>query len=365
MELLAASVDHALRTLRPTSSVALGRSQRHLPWFLPLAAARTAWRLARRDVEWVVCGDPVVLTALRPVLSARRVKVAVVVHGLDLVFPSRPYRTLARRALRRADRVLAISAATREEAFRLGVDAGRLVDLHPGLPHPPPTDREAGGRALRRRLGLAESSFLVTTVGRLVPRKGVRFLVTEVLPALPGDVHYLVAGEGPEAEPIRRAAAATGVSDRVHLLGRVSDADRDRLFDGTDVVVMPNLPRSGDMEGFGLVALEAALRGAPVVAARIDGLEDALLGGASGWLCGPGDANEWLERLRTLIASGGELRRHGAWFGEEARRNFSPHRMRSELSAALAPEEVELTIDLRTGGPRRGALGLSPVGSKS
>jgi glycosyltransferase involved in cell wall biosynthesis len=366
MELLAASVDQELRGLRPTHSVTLGRSQRHLSWFLPMAGARTAWRLARRDVEWVVCGDPVVLTALRPALSAARVKVAVVVHGLDLVFPNRPYRALIRRALARADRVLTISAATRKEALRLGISAEKLVDLHPGLPHPPATDREAAGRVLRQRLGLVESSFLVSTVGRLVPRKGVRFFVTDVLPALPRGVHYLVAGEGPEEELIRRAAATAGVADRVHLLGRVSDADRDALFDGTDAVVMPNLPRPGDMEGFGLVALEAALRAAPVLAARIDGLEDALLGGMTGWLCRPGDADDWIDRVRTLVASDrDELRRLGSWFSEEARRNFSPRRMRSELSAALVRTDVEVLVDLRADRPQRAAMGLSPAGSKS
>jgi len=366
MELLAESLDHALRSLRPTHSVTLSRSQRHLPWFLPVAGARTAWRLARRDVEWVVCGDPIVLTALQPALSAARVKVAVVVHGLDLVFPSRPYRAVTRRALAQVDRVLAISAATRNEALRLGVSAEKLVDLHPGLPHPPPTDRETAGRVLRQRLGLVGSTFLISTVGRLVPRKGVRFFVSDVLPALPRHVHYLVAGEGPEAEPIRRAAAAAGVTDRVHLLGRVPDADRDALFDGTDAVVMPNLSRPGDMEGFGLVALEAALRGAPVLAARIDGLEDALLGGMTGWLCTPGDEDDWIDRVRTLVETEpDELRRRGSWFSEEARRNFSPHRMRSELSAALATEEVEVTVAPRVDRARRGDVRLSPAGSRS
>jgi phosphatidyl-myo-inositol dimannoside synthase len=343
-------VEQALRELGPVRSVALGRSQLHLPWFLPVAAGRTAWRLAGGEVGWVVCGDPVVLAALAPVLDRGSAKVAVIVHGLDLVFPSALYQRVVRRALGRVDRVLAISAATADEAARLGVDASKLTSLHPGLPHPPPADRVDAGQELRARFDLPPSSFLVTTVGRLVPRKGVRFFVSEVLPGLPAAVHYLVAGEGPEREPIAEAAAAAGVADRVHLLGRVGDQLRDALFDGSDVVVVPNLPRSGDMEGFGLVALEAALRGAPVVAARIDGLEHALLGARTGWLCGPGD--EWRARITSLVeAEPTMLREMGLRFREAAQRQYSPARMQTELAAALeiapaAPEEDGVVIDL-------------------
>jgi glycosyltransferase involved in cell wall biosynthesis len=347
MELLAASVHEALQGLRPTRSIALGRSQRHLPWFLPVAAARTAWSLGHRDVDWVVCGDPVVLTALSPVLRVSEAKVAAIVHGLDLVFPSALYRRVTRHALRRADRVLAISAATADKAVRLGVEPSKLTTLHPGLPHPPAGDRAAAGHQLRGLFGLPPDSFVVATVGRLVPRKGVRFFVSEVLPNLPDTVHYLVAGEGPERGPIERAAAAAGVSDRVHLLGRVSDALRDAVFDGTDVVSMPNLSRPGDMEGFGLVALEAALRGAPVVAARIDGLEHALNGGTTGWLCAPNDPSDWLARLRPLVdGDRNRLRQDGERFRRAAQRQFSPERMRADLAAALTLDPLHSGLDV-------------------
>jgi phosphatidyl-myo-inositol dimannoside synthase len=232
------------------------------------------------------------------------------------------------------------------------VDPSRLTSLHPGLPHPGLEDRVAAGQDLRMRFELPPSSFLVTTVGRLVPRKGVRFFVSEVLPELPGHVHYLVAGEGPEREPIVQAAEAAGVTERVHLLGRVPDPVRDALFDGSDVVVVPNLPRAGDMEGFGLVALEAALRGAPVVAARIDGLEHALIGGLTGWLCCPNDAGDWLARLRPLVDEDrATLQELGERFRAAAQRQFSPARMQSELAAALALEPVvhddeDVIIDL-------------------
>jgi glycosyltransferase involved in cell wall biosynthesis len=249
----------------------------------------------------------------------------------------------------------------------LGVDPSKLTSLHPGLPHPALEDRGAAGRDLRRRFDLPPPSFLIATVGRLVPRKGVRFFVSEVLPGLPSHVHYLVAGEGPEREPIERAAADAGVVDRVHLLGRVPDAVRDALFDGTDVVVVPNLPRSGDMEGFGLVALEAALRGAPVVAARIDGLEHALLGGSTGWLCTPGDAADWLSRLGQLVESEPRtLCEMGSRFREVARRQYSPARMQTELAAALTldprPREIDVVVDLRDHLPAWDDAGVRLLG---
>lgn len=336
MELLSALVDGALRRRRPTSSIVLGRRQRHLVWFLPWAAAGTAWRLARGGVEWVVCGDALVLVALWPILGLRRPKVAVVVHGLDLVLPNRLYRSLLMRALRRADRVIANSASTEREAAAMGVEPSRLAIIHPGLPVTAIGDRTAARDLILTRFGVPLSAFLVVTVGRLVRRKGVRWFVGEVVPRLPAHVRYLVAGTGPEVEPIRTAMTAAGVAARVSLLGEVSEPVRDALLDGADAFVVPNIAVPGDIEGFGLVAVEAAMRGAPVLASRLEGLEDAVVDGITGWLCPPGEAEAFAGRLRWLMAQEPTDREATAdRFRVEAERRFSASRMEDDLAAVL------------------------------
>lgn len=249
MESLALLVGDALERMGPTTRITLGRSQHHLPWFLPWAALRTAVSVTTRNVDRVVCGDPVVLVALLPVLWIRRPQVAVVVHGLDLVYPLRLYRAAVRRALRRAGTVIAISSATRAEAVKLGVPEHRLVNVLPAVEEPPvpPVARSERRAALCRRLGIDPGDDLVVTVGRVVPRKGARWFVEHVAPLLPERTHYVVAGSGPDLAAVREAVTSGRLEDRVHVLGAVDERLREALLGAADVFVMPNVPVPGDM----------------------------------------------------------------------------------------------------------------------
>jgi phosphatidylinositol alpha-1,6-mannosyltransferase len=157
-----------------------------------------------------------------------------------------------------------------------------------------------------------------------------------VLPLLPNDVVYVVAGEGPEREAIEAAARRASADERVVLTGRVSEEEVRGLYRRADVFVMPNVPVAGDVEGFGLVALEAAVEGLPVVASRLEGIPDAVRDGLNGTLVEPLDPRAFAERLTTLLAMApaerGEL-------GERCKRftleNYSWERMATEYGRAL------------------------------
>jgi len=137
-----------------------------------------------------------------------------------------------------------------------------------------------------------------------VHRKGVAWFVTAVLPALierfPRLV-FVVAGAGPEQEAVAAAARSAGVASRVRALGSVSNATKQSLYARCDLVVMPNVPVPGDVEGFGLVALEASAAGKPVAAADIEGLRDAVAIGENGWRFAPGNATAWIEGLTAAL----------------------------------------------------------------
>ena len=170
--------------------------------------------------------------------------------------------------------VVAISGATGRAAIERGVSAERFRVVPPGVLDPsrlPKRTAESGAR-LRNRLGLAPDTTVLLTLGRLVPRKGVRWFVSEVMSQLPETVVYVVAGSGSDEDAIRSAIAGIGPSgQRVLLLGQVDEGLRDALFTGADLFIMPNVVVPGDMEGFGLVAIEAAAAGALVVASALGG----------------------------------------------------------------------------------------------
>ena len=158
---------------------------------------------------------------------------------------------------------------------------------------PPESRPEARARLMQRfaiQVANDDRGLILCSVGRLVPRKGVAWFVDNVMPSLPDDVRFLVAGEGPERARIEAAIDRHRLSDRVGLLGAVSDEDLQALYQGADLFMMPNVPVPGDMEGFGLVMVEAGLCGLPVVASGIEGIADVVTDGLNGHLVGTGDA---------------------------------------------------------------------------
>jgi phosphatidylinositol alpha-1,6-mannosyltransferase len=155
-----------------------------------------------------------------------------------------------------------------------------------------------------------------------------------VLPQLPPHAHYLVAGVGAEEEPLRAAAQRLGLSDRVHLLGRVDDQAREQLLHGADLFVQPNVAVPGDMEGFGLVVVEAALRGLPVVAADLEGIKDAVVPDVTGLLLPSGDAAAWVETVTRLLVDP-QLSARGAGFRDGARASFNEDVTAGTLLPAL------------------------------
>jgi phosphatidyl-myo-inositol dimannoside synthase len=99
--------------------------------------------------------------------------------------------------------------------------------------------------------------------------------------------------------------------------------------------VMPNIPVGGDMEGFGLVAVESACRGALVLAAALEGITDAVVDGETGILVEPGHSERFVETIRALAADRDQLAALAAEYQQEALERFSVDRMARELRAAI------------------------------
>jgi glycosyltransferase involved in cell wall biosynthesis len=338
METLAAGVYRGLEqaTARPML-IHLGRSQRNLWWFLPYAAARTAALRRRRDITHVICGDAITYMAMRPALRGNDPRTYVMVMGLDLTFPNTAYQRVLHRSLPHAYRVVAISDASRDAAIRAGVAPDRIRVLRPGVeaPERTPEERIAARERLCHRLRLDPSAFIALTLGRLIRRKGVRWFAETVLPELPVDVVYLVAGDGPERDAIAEAAAGAGVAHRVRLLGGVDDGTREELLTGADLLVMPNVPVSGDMEGFGLVAVEAALRGTPVLASRLEGIRDAVRDDVTGFLCEPLDVSDYVDRITAFVKDRPRLIDSAARFQVAARASYGFDVMVREMRSSF------------------------------
>ena len=338
METLAAEVWRVLERRGDARLIAHGGSNTTMPLWLPRAFAQASAGLLRGRYECLVTGDAVMFMLLRLVAHLARVPAHTLVMGLDLTWRRGAYQWALRRWLPGADGVIAISSATADVARTLGVPADRLRVVPPGVDAPAVSgaSRAAARASLVAALGVEPERRLIVTLGRLVPRKGVRWFVASVLPRLAARPVLVIAGDGPDRHAIESAAAAAGVAERVALLGRVDEARREELLRGGDVFVQPNIRVDGDMEGFGLVTIEAALRGVPVVAANLEGLADAVVDGATGWLLPTGDAEAWVAALDRLLADPDALAAAGARCQAAAVERFGPDTFAARLYAALS-----------------------------
>jgi glycosyltransferase involved in cell wall biosynthesis len=164
--------------------------------------------------------------------------------------------------------------------------------------------------------------------GRLIHQKGCRWFVEQVLPRLPEGIRLTVAG------PLRDERERPVLADpRVDYLGTLPPEELRRAFGTALAAVLPNIePLSGEFEGFGLVAAEAAAAGAVVLAARTGGLIEAVIEGQTGFLVPPGDPEAW-RAIVTDIAGWSDERRSAftARATARARAHFSWGRVADEV----------------------------------
>ena len=209
-----------------------------------------------------------------------------------------------------------------------GVDAGAITPM-----------KAPERRAARHRLGLPAHGPLVTSISRLVPRKGMDVLIEaagRLAPSYP-DLVVAIAGTGREHERLERQAAASPVD--VRLLGRVSDAERAALLGAGDVFVMACRNRwlGLEQEGFGIVFLEAAAAGVPQIAGESGGASEAVLDGETGLVVGdPADPGALAEALRSLLADPTRRRRMGRAARARVEGSFDYDVLASRLAGALA-----------------------------
>ena len=222
-------------------------------------------------------------------------------------------------ALRLANRVLASSRYTAELAQRAGADPQRTTVVWPGCDTTFFRPVIAKDDLRLRLLGTPSADRVILTVGNLVSRKG-QDMVIRALPALlrqVPEVVYLIAGSGPYQGELEKLASDLGVRDRVVFAGRVADEDLPDLYALCDVFVMVSRERieENDVEGFGIVLLEANACGKPVIGGRSGGVPDALADNVTGLLVDPSSAEEISEALARVLTDH-EL---AARFGEQGR----------------------------------------------
>lgn len=317
MQVFARDLHAALSASVDTKLVKWGGSNLLLPVVLPYLGLQAAWELSKGGIDVIHVQDGL-LAPLGYLLAKIYGKpFGIVIHGLDITYANKLYKLIVPWALRRADVVFCISQAAAKEARQRGVRASKIHVIPLAV-----TDNLYGksDRAeLIKRLQLPADCLLLLTVGRLVKRKGVAWFIDSVLPELVKqypNLVYLVVGDGDERPNIEASIKHSGLDRHVQLLGRASGRLYEAAYNGVNVFVMPNINVPGDIEGFGLVLLEASICALPVVAADTEGIQDAVQDGKNGVLVPVKDVAAFHKQIDHFLGDP----KYAKSFGEQSRR---------------------------------------------
>jgi len=250
-----------------------------------------------RDYRACIAGSGLTAPVAVIVSKIRGLKSITFTHGLDLIVRNRFYQSIFLPFIRHSDIVVANSHNTARLAEQAGVAPEKIVLLHPGvdLPGETPSQQE-----FRQKYRLQGKSILLS-VGRLIPRKGLAEFIRHALPAIVEqhpDTILVIIGSEPEnalsrpdktPDTIQAAIRENNLEQHVLMTGRTDEHTLQAAYREADCFIFPLIDIPGDVEGFGMVAVEAAAYGLPTIAFSEGGVSDAVSEGESGFLISSGD----------------------------------------------------------------------------
>ena len=267
------------------------------------------------------------VTASLAKLTRKKINVPMVTinHGQDVKMPVAPYQKFVPKVFEALDGVISVSRATREECIKRGMAPEKGIALPNGfdIEHLAASpEKEPSRKALEKAfdLDLSDKKLLIT-VGRQVKRKGHEWFITEVMPNIKSDVIYLAIGEGPEHERLLELWRQSPKKDQMRFVGKQPDALLHQAYAAADLFIMPNIPVEGDMEGFGIVLLEANLAGTPAVAADLEGIKDVVENGMNGFKIPVREAQQFAVQVDDVLT--GDYNKLSKSSKEYVRQNFA------------------------------------------
>jgi phosphatidyl-myo-inositol dimannoside synthase len=265
---------------------------------LPPSSHRAIWSAravalaTRGGYDGVFCGHLNALPLAAMIALPLRARLWVQVHGIEAW---QPRGKVYRRALARADLVTSVSRHTRQKLLEWADLPAHRVRVLPNTLAPASVRPQAADvRVGARHIG---GDRIILTVGRLSVSEAYKGhdRIIAAMPAILARVPnatYRIVGSGDDEPRLRRLAERTGVAARVVFAGQVADHDLPRHFASASAFAMPSTG-----EGFGIVFLEAAAAGLPVIAGNRDGSLDALADGRIGRLIDPSSQQEIVDAV--------------------------------------------------------------------
>jgi len=314
MEILSFNLTKKIAEFAETYIIKNSYGRKNLPFFIPWATIKAIILVFFKKIKLVHLSDGVlapvgmVLKTLFP-----RIKVVSNIHGLDLAYAEqlRLYSYTNIWAIRRLDRIFAVSNDVKTVCLKYGIDVNKITVIPNGTNAEEfylPDIRNNKKRKLWEKYfpAVAESidpeeNFIILSLGRIVKRKGLAWFIKDVMPDLPKRAVLVIASSGPDEEKVRQTVNDGGMQNRVLFLGFVTEKEKKFLLNGCDILVMPNIKTPGDREGFGITAIEAGSCELVPVVADLEGLKDAIEDHKNGLRLPSKNKAKFVETIKYLI----------------------------------------------------------------
>lgn len=182
---------------------------------------------------------------------------------------------VGKQTLKDADKIIAVSNATKDYVLSLGAKPNKVTVLHNGVDLVKFRPIKGKRQEMRRKLGIAQDAVVALTVRRLVYKNGIDTLINSANIAVKKNprIMFLAVGKGPDSNSVKSKIEQLGIEKNFRLAGFVSDEDLPSYYNVADVFVLPS--KSG--EGLPLVALEAMACGLPVIATNVGGIKEVVI----------------------------------------------------------------------------------------
>lgn len=335
-----------------------------LTYFLALRK-KVKKALDEHNFDLIHLNDGLMAFILSWLPSYTQTPIVVTFHGLDLIFPQEKYQKKLTQYQAPHCYAICVSQSTFEKAKEKGFQTSQLVYIDNGVDHDFAEDipvEHYNKLAQRYQFPYDEDKdFIMVSIGRAVPRKGFSWFIQNVMPKLPDHFKYIVIGPNNVSSflntflkimPKRlsrfiatlmgfttdyneaiKAIESQNLKNRVFFVDKVAFPDLVNLIRGSHLMVMPNIPFEGDMEGFGLVILEANMCEKYVLGANMEGITSAIHNHSNGELIPSQDQAQWVSKILELESDRTRLANLGEQAMNYARNNFGWQKMVKEYIA--------------------------------
>ena len=289
----------------------------HLPfwkWLPSLFILRSI--IQKKKLNHVLVGHILPLGIITWLFSFfEKLQYSVILHGMDLEYSQKNFRKrlISKIILKKAKTIICVNSYTAKRVCKFyPAFSNKIIIANPGFDgqfyfnHKPQI--QAKKLEIQKKLNL-ENKIVLLSLGRLVRRKGhdmVMRSLPEVLKEIPSLV-YIIAGKGDDQEYLEHISNDLGLRDNILFINNIDEINKWAYLDLADIFIMPSRDIDGDVEGFGIVYLEAGFCAKPVIAGDCGGVGDVICDLKNGLLVN-GESKEEIKESILKLAKNQDLR---------------------------------------------------------